>query len=149
MGQKHSRQSICTLWGKSIFVNPHVRTEKGPIPRDLKKMIASFCNQCNKDINPAHFREFFHSDVGRSIEAKYRLKFGTCFSTGFGDLFIFINQENQTQSIAEVSDMRIFSLTELAAAKVSSELESEADIKVIIEHRLIPAHLEDLLLKYI
>lgn len=36
--------------------------------------------------------------------------------------------------------MRIFSLTELAAARISSELESEADIKVIIERQLIPSH---------
>lgn len=45
--------------------------------------------------------------------------------------------------------MRIFSLTELAAARISSELESEADIKVIIERQLIPSHLKDLILKYI
>ena len=62
---------------------------------------------------------------------------------------LFLDTNTLQPVILKASKLRGSSLQSIAAAKVASELENIKDIQSIVKQGLIPAQLENLLMKYI
>ena len=127
------------LDGKSVFVKSHVSTLEGSAPRSLKKLLASIWNS-----NRARIYENL-----QPIEIRHQFKYLGCSINLYEEKVIFRDMQNQEITVLKISRVGDISLKEFAAASVSSELGSAADIQLIIKQGLCPAHLKDVLVKYV
>ncbi len=125
--------------GENIFVNWHIFTLEGTVPRNLKKILDLIWNT-----NTNYFY-----DVLRPIEDKFHLKYVGRRISLYQDIIFFMNKETQTHLILMASKIQGFSLKDIAAAKISSQLNTVDDGRLIISQGLVPASLKDLIPKYL
>ena len=125
--------------GEHKFQIYHISTLNGPVPRDLKRILASVFN---KDINTLY-------DLLRPIERKFRLQYWGRVDTLCHHSIAFINKQTGQPVVCKASKLRKISLEELAAQRVAAELGDITDIKSIIDQHLITASLKTVLLKHI
>ena len=125
--------------GENIFVKWHIFTLEGTVPRNLKKILDLIWNTKS---------DYFY-DVLRPIEDKFHLKYVGRRISLYQDVIFFMNKETQTHLILMASKIQGFSLKDIAAAKISSQLNTVDDGRLIISQGLVPASLKDLILKYL
>ena len=121
------------------FEKWHISTPSGSAPKVLKKVLTIIWNS---DRN--HFYRFL-----RYIENRFQKKFvGQQFML-YEHTIAFLDTNTLQPVILKASKLRGSSLQSIAAAKVASELENIKDIQSIVKQGLIPAQLENLLMRYL
>ena len=121
------------------FEKWHISTPSGLAPKDLKKVLTILWNT---DRNTIY--EFL-----RPIKDRFQIKFvGQQFSL-YEHTIAFLDTNTQQPVILKASKLRGSSLQSIAAVKIASELENIEDIQSIVKQGLIPAQLENLLMKYL
>ena len=127
--------------GEKIFVKYHIFTLEGTVPRNLKKILDLIWNR--------KFDDFY--TLLRPFEDKFHLKYIGQSITLYQDVIFFMNKETGAEVILKASKIRGFSLKDIAAAKISSQLNTadEGSLSLIISEGLVPACLKDIILKYL
>ena len=127
--------------GEKIFVKYHIFTLEGTVPRNLKKILDLIWNR--------KFDDFY--TLLRPFEDKFHLKYIGQSITSYQDVIFFMNKETEAEVILKASKIRGFSLKDIAAAKISSQLNTadEGSLSLIISEGLVPACLKDIILKYL
>ena len=127
--------------GEKIFVKYHIFTLEGTVPRNLKKILDLIWNR--------KFDDFY--TLLRPFEDKFHLKYIGQSITSYQDVIFFMNKETGAENILKASKIRGFSLKDIAAAKISSQLNTadEGSLSLIISEGLVPACLKDIILKYL
>ena len=127
--------------GEKIFVKYHIFTLEGTVPRNLKKILDIIWN--------GKFDDFY--TLLRPFEDKFHLKYIGQSITSYQDVIFFMNKETGAEVILKASKIRGFSLKDIAAAKISSQLNTadEGSLSLIISEGLVPACLKDIILKYL
>ena len=137
--------------GEKIFVKYHIFTLEGTVPRNLKKILDLIWNRKFDDfytlLRP--FEDKFHLKyIGQSItlyqDENNRKSGGICER-----IIFFMNKETGAEVILKASKIRGFSLKDIAAAKISSQLNTADEGSLIISEGLVPACLKDIILKYL
>ena len=125
--------------GDDVFVRWHIFTRAGSPQKSLKQILAFIWN---------NDRNYFYA-VLKQIEISFQLKYlGRQFSL-YEDVIIFADKQTQEPLVFKASKVSGTSLQDITAAKISLMLETPADIRLIISHGLLPARLQDLLVKYL
>ena len=125
--------------GEKIFVKYHIFTLEGTVPRNLKKILDLIWNR--------KFDDFY--TLLRPFEDKFHLKYIGQSITLYQDVIFFMNKETGAEVILKASKIRGFSLKDIAAAKISSQLNTADEGSLIISEGLVPACLKDIILKYL
>ena len=121
------------------FEKWHISTPSGSAPKDLKKLLTIIWNT---DRNTLY--EFL-----RPIKDRFQMKFvGQQFML-YEYTIAFLDTNTLQPVILKASKLRGSSLQSIAAAKIASELEDIKNIQTIVKQGLIPAKLENLLMKYL
>ena len=121
------------------FEKWHISTPSGSAPKDLKKLLTIIWNT---DRNTLY--EFL-----RPIKDRFQMKFvGQQFML-YEHTIAFLDTNTLQPVILKASKLRGSSLQSIAAAKIASELENIKNIQTIVKQGLIPAKLENLLMKYL
>ena len=126
--------------GEKIFVKWHLFTLEGQVSKNLKILLNFIWNHKNR----INFYDFL-----KPIEEGFHLKYIGRRISLYEEIIFFINKQTQKDVILKASRVRGSSLENIAAAKIGSQLNTAADVEVIINQGLIPAHLRDLLVKYL
>ena len=126
--------------GEKIFVKWHLFTLEGQVSKNLKMLLNFIWNHKNR----INFYDFL-----KPIEEGFHLKYIGRRVSLYEEIIFFINKQTQRNVILKASQIRGSSLENIAAAKIGSQLNTAADVEVIITQGLIPGHLRDLLVRYL
>ena len=121
------------------FEKWHISTPSGSAPKYLKKVLTIIWNSDRNTL----YRFLRH------IEDRFQMKFvGQQFML-YEHKIAFLDTNTLQPVILKASKLRGSSLQSIAATKIASELENIESVQSIVKQGLIPAQLENLLMKYL
>lgn len=124
------------------FEKWHISTPSGSAQKNLKRVLTLIWN--SDRMVPDYFYELLNP-----IEDRFQIKFAGQQYQLYEHTIAFLDTNTHQPILFKASKFRGSSLQSIAAAKISSELNNIEDIKSIVKQGLIPAQLENLLMKYL